>query len=96
MFIVMLKYKTSLNQVDDVVAAHRAFLDEGYEKNYFLASGPMNPRSGGVILTRALPRTTLDAVLQNDPFYREGIADYEVVEFDPVKCTAGMTAALAK
>ena len=96
MFIVMLKYKKPVTQVDEVVAAHRAFLDEGYKKDYFLASGPLNPRNGGVILTRALPRTTLDAVLQNDPFYREGIADYEVIEFDPVKCTAGMAAALAK
>ncbi len=35
MFIVMLKYKKPVNQVDEVVAAHRAFLDEGYKRTIF-------------------------------------------------------------
>ena len=41
-------------------------------------------RTGGVILALAPSRAALDAILEEDPFHREGIADYEVVEFLPM------------
>lgn len=96
MFIVTLKYKKPLSEVDRFVEAHRTYLDACFKEDYFLAAGPTNPRSGGVILTRELARPALDALLQEDPFYREGVADFEVVEFEPMKCSAAMAAALGK
>ena len=52
MFVVLLTYKKSLEEIEKHLSEHRAFLDQGYGKDFFLASGPMNPRTGGVIISR--------------------------------------------
>lgn len=85
MFIILVKYKKPLDIVDQHLVAHRSFLDEGYQKNYFIASGPQNPRSGGIILSQLTDREQLQKFMQQDPFYLQGVADYEFIEFDPVK-----------
>jgi uncharacterized protein YciI len=43
------------------------------------------PRTGGVIVARVKTREEVEALIHEDPFYKEGIADYEVVEFQAVK-----------
>jgi len=85
MFIIELDYIKSLEEVDKFLAVHRAFLDEGYAKNYFIASGPKNPRTGGIILSNIESRKQLEAIIEKDPFYIEKIAEYKITEFVPVK-----------
>lgn len=85
MFIIQLTYKVSIKEVDKYLIRHREFLDIGYQKNYFIASGPKNPRTGGVILSQLKDRAQLESFLKNDPFFIHGIADYEITEFSPVK-----------
>lgn len=85
MFLIKVHYKTTLDVVDQYLAAHRDFLSEGYKKNYFVVSGPRNPRVGGVILSQCHDREALEAFLKNDPFQLHGVADYELIEFQPVK-----------
>lgn len=85
MFIVRLTYKKPLEMVDEYLKAHRSFLDQGYEKNYFLASGPQCPRIGGVILSQLKEVELLKQFLKNDPYHIHDIADYEFIEFTPVK-----------
>ena len=81
MFIILLSYKKPLSEVEAHIAAHRVFLDQGYQNNIFIASGPKVPRTGGVILARLPSRADVEALIQQDPFYQEGIADYEIIEF---------------
>lgn len=50
-----------------------------------IASGPRNPRNGGIILSQLTDREQIDAIIKNDPFYVHGIAKYELFEFSPVK-----------
>lgn len=85
MFIIMLQYKAPLEVVDQYLTAHRNYLEEGYKKNYFVASGPRNPRTGGIILSQLKDREQLIKVLNQDPFTLNGIADFEIIEFTPVK-----------
>ena len=85
MFIVMLNYKKPLEVVEEYLVAHRAYLEEGYKKNFFVASGPKNPRTGGIIISQLKDKHQLDKIVQQDPFYLQGIADYELIEFTPVK-----------
>ena len=85
MFLIMLNYKKPIEIVEQFVTAHRAYLDEGYQKNCFITSGPRNPRSGGIILSQMKDRDALDKILKADPFYVNGIADFEVIEFVPNK-----------
>ena len=85
MFIIELTYLKPIETVEKYLAEHRAFLDDGYTKNYFVASGPKNPRTGGMIISQLTDRKTLDTILQQDPFYINHIAEYNVIEFNPVK-----------
>lgn len=89
MFIILLHYIQPLAVVESHIQEHRAWLDKQYRAGFFLASGPQIPRIGGAILARNLSREELDAVLAEDPFYREGVAQYQVVVFTPNKCAAG-------
>ncbi len=84
-FIINLTYLVPLEKVADVVGEHRAFLDEGYKRGWFLASGPQNPKLGGLLIARAPSREDLDALLANDPFKLKEICSYGFIEFDPVK-----------
>jgi uncharacterized protein YciI len=85
MFVVQLHYKLPMEEVEKFVLAHRQFLDVGYQKNYLIASGPKNPRTGGVILSQLQNRAQLEDFLSKDPFFVHGVADFEITEFLPVK-----------
>ena len=82
---MLITYKKPIEEIDRYLLEHRTFLDMGYKNNYFVVSGPRNPRTGGIILSQLNDRHQLENFLKDDPFYIHGIASYEVVEFVPVK-----------
>ncbi len=83
MFVVSLTYKKELSEVEKFIEPHIEFLKEKYAKNIFLASGRKVPRTGGVILAMAESRGQLLEELKDDPFYINGIANYDIIEFVP-------------
>lgn len=85
MFVIALTYKKPIEVVDAYLTQHRDYLESGYQKNYFIASGPKNPRSGGIILSQLKDRDQLQKIIEQDPFYIHEIADFELTEFTPVK-----------
>lgn len=85
MFIIQLTYKTPISEVDKYLAAHREFLDYHYKQGLLLASGPMKPRTGGIIIALCNDRAYLESVFKQDPYSMAEIADYEFIEFTPIK-----------
>lgn len=85
MFIVQLTYKTPISEVDKYLQAHREFLDYHYKQGLFLVSGPMKPRTGGILIALTKDRALLESVLKQDPYALAEIADYELIEFIPIK-----------
>lgn len=83
MFIAILTYKKPLEEVDRFLQAHRDYLAKHYAAGDFIASGPQSPRIGGVIMMTAESRAAVDAIIAQDPFNINGIADYQIVEFTP-------------
>lgn len=83
MFIAILTYRKPLKEVDRFLQAHRDYLAEHYAAGDFIASGPQNPRIGGVIMIKADNRADVDTIISQDPFNLNGIADYQIVEFNP-------------
>ncbi len=76
--------------IEDVVANtddHRAYLRALQERGTLIASGPFDPRFGGALLLN-LPddgaQEALDAVRDGDPFWQRGIAQYELLRWNPV------------
>lgn len=89
MFIVQLTYKAPISEVDKYLQAHREFLDYYYKQGLFLASGPMKPRTGGIIIALTTNRQSLESILEKDPYFLADIADFQLIEFTPVKhCAA--------
>ena len=77
MYVIVLTYRRPLEEVDRLLDEHVAFLDAQFAAGRFLAAGRRVPRTGGVILAPEGARAELEAALRDDPFHREGIADYE-------------------
>jgi uncharacterized protein YciI len=86
MFLIRVTYKKPLTLIDEHLAAHRAFLEAGYQKDFFIVSGPQNPRIGGIILSQLTDRKQLEEILAQDPFALNDLAEYELIDFEPVKC----------
>ncbi len=84
MFIVQLTYKTPLSEVDKYLQAHRAYLDYYYKQGLLLVSGPMKPRTGGIIIALTTDKDYLESVLQKDPYHLAEITDYQLTEFTPI------------
>ncbi|SFB74401.1 Uncharacterized conserved protein YciI, contains a putative active-site phosphohistidine [Flexibacter flexilis DSM 6793] len=85
MFLISLTYKKDLQELDAHLPAHSAFLDKYYQAGKLIVSGRKVPRTGGIILAHQLTRTELEQILTEDPFYTNGLADYEITEFTPTK-----------
>ena len=86
MFIANLKYKKSMEEVNKVLEAHLEYLDKYFEKGKFICTGKKSfPELGGVILFDSNNLEEAKKILYEDPFYIEEIADYEIIEFQPIK-----------
>lgn len=91
-FILEVTYRIPAEELGDRVAEHRAFLQKGYDQGWLLLSGPMVPRTGGMLVGRAPSREALEDFFANDPYRLKGLADYRIVEFDPVSFAPMMEA----
>ena len=87
MLIVLMHYVKPLSEIETLLVAHREYLDKGYEAGYLLASGPQEPRTGGVLLSPLNDKTLLENFLKNDPFIAHHYAEYQIIAFNPVKGT---------
>ncbi|HEU5368861.1 MAG TPA: YciI family protein [Ktedonobacterales bacterium] len=83
MFVAISTYLKPLEEVDTAYPAHREWLLKHYNAGRFLGSGPRVPRTGGLIIARADSREAFMALLADDPFQQQGIAQYDVYEFNP-------------
>ena len=89
MFAVILTYHKPIEEVEAQTVPHRAFLDTLYADGVLLISGPQIPRTGGVLIAHGgRSKDELWSILQGDPFYTEGIATYDIYEFNPIKHSA--------
>ncbi len=84
MIIIELTYKKNLDEANKFLEGHRAFLDKYYSQNIFIASGPKNPRNGGIILALG-DKETIEKIIHEDPFHQQQIADYRIIQFEPNK-----------
>lgn len=82
-FVVDLHYIASFDKIEPALEGHVAFLEDNYAAGNFIASGPKEPRTGGVIIATASARAELEEMLAADPFKQQGLAEYTITEFRP-------------
>lgn len=85
MYIISLTYKVPLDKVDQHPDAHIDYLNRQYEKGNFHASGRKVLRTGGIILSKLTDKNELLRILDEDPFKKNQLADYELTEWVPNK-----------
>jgi uncharacterized protein YciI len=85
MFIIQLTYKVPIDEIEKYLIAHREFLDYHYKQGLLIASGPIKPRTGGILIASTADRASLEAILKQDPFHLADLADYQITEFTPIK-----------
>lgn len=85
MIIIKLTYIVPTEEVDKYLQAHREFLDYYYKQGLLVLSGPMKPRTGGIILAASTDKAAIEALFKKDPYYLAEIAEYQFIEFTPVK-----------
>ena len=85
MFIFNLTYIKPILEVEKMLPAHISYLEENYNTKKFICSGRKNPRIGGIILCNCATKQEAEEIMEQDPFFREKIARYEIIEFVPSK-----------
>ncbi|ANZ36300.1 hypothetical protein BBK82_09720 [Lentzea guizhouensis] len=91
MFIVLLEYVAPLEQIDYALPDHREWVEKQYERGLFLASGRQVPRTGGVIITRPMPRGKLEALLATDPWAEQRLVKHKIIEFEATRTADELT-----
>jgi uncharacterized protein YciI len=80
--IALIRYRRPLDEVVAVQEQHRAYLKGLKDKGVLIASGPLDPRSGGALLVRVPDgdvHGALDAIRDGDPYVTFGVAQYELI-----------------
>ena len=80
--IAIIRYRRPFDEVSNVLEAHRAYLRGLKDEGLLIASGPMDPRTGGVLLL-SVPdddvQEALDKIRDEDPYVTFGLAQYELI-----------------
>jgi len=82
-FLILIRYKVPIEVVEKHTPEHRAYLKTLYDSQDLLMSGPFVPCTSGVLWAQALERARIDEITAADPFNIHGVANYEVIEFNP-------------
>jgi uncharacterized protein YciI len=90
-FLVLIEYKTDIENIVRVTEQHRAHLKKGYEQGMFLISGPRIPRTGGLVIAKSSSLEQLESFFSDDPYYIHSYAEYKFIEFDPKSCHSDVT-----
>lgn len=84
LFVILVHYEVDLEKIESALKEHRSFLQKGYDSGLLLASGPRNPRDGGVIIGKFSSKQEAENFTKNDPFFKHHFAKYEIFEFSAV------------
>ena len=88
MYVVSLTYKVPEEIVDFHLPAHVTWLQAAFDQGIFMVAGRKIPRTGALVLSNA-DRDALDASLARDPFYINGVAEFDVEEFHASRVAPG-------
>jgi uncharacterized protein YciI len=85
--LVVIRYRLPIEEVEKVRADHRAYLRGLLNSGVLIASGPMDPLSGGALLVRVPDdnvQASLTAIRDGDPFFIKNVASYELIPWNVV------------
>lgn len=93
--LVLIRYRAPIDVIEANTEAHRAWLRALKASGTLIASGPFVPRTGGALILRVPDdgaAAALDAARNGDPFFALGLANYELLQWNPVIGREGLDA----
>ena len=87
LFLIKITYTKPIEIVEKIRPLHRDYLKEGYKNKLLLLSGPhkeYNNHLGGIIIARFSDIKEAQHFANNDPFFLNEVAKYEIIEFEAV------------
>lgn len=91
--LAIIRYRRPFEDIAPTVDEHRAYLRGLKEQGLLLVSGPFDPRTGGGLILRVPDddvQGSLDRIRDGDPFTQKGLAQYELLPWNPVIGTEGL------
>ncbi|MBD3787705.1 MAG: hypothetical protein IE922_12195 [Sphingomonadales bacterium] len=95
MFITFLKFTADRARASGAMAAHNAWIAEGFAAGKFLCVGTLDQGAGGAILSQGEDRAALEARIAADPFVAAGIVTAEIHEIDAKRWVPALDLLLA-
>lgn len=83
LFIVTLTYRAAAAAIEAQLPGHREWLARHIASGRFLTAGPIEPRTGGLIVAYGEDRAELDALLAGDPFVDLALVEVSVLGAAP-------------
>ena len=80
--IALIRYRRPIEEVLAVQEQHRSYLRSLKQEGTLIASGPLEPRTGGALLLRVPDEDVthaLNTIRDRDPYVMFGIAEYELI-----------------
>lgn len=84
-FAAIIEYLQDKAKIAEIRPVHRQYLASLKERGQLAASGPFTDDSGALIIYEADSREAAEALLQGDPFNKNGIfVKYQLRPWNPV------------
>lgn len=81
MFIVSLHFLAPVEKVNEHRVEHLALLKAYFAEGKAVAWGrKQNPEDGGIILCQNMSRDEVNTFIEKDPYHKNNLAEYEVIE----------------
>jgi uncharacterized protein YciI len=88
MFVVLLRFDEHRAKARELMDAHNAWIQRGFDDRVFLLTGSLRPDLGGVIFAIAATRFEIEERVSGDPFVCERVVSAEIVEIAPSRVDA--------
>jgi uncharacterized protein YciI len=95
MYILFINPTKSPQALAPVFPAHSEFLERYCKAGKFILTGGLTARPAGMVLANVNSGDELKAMLEEDPFVREQVAEYEVIEFKPSRYHESLASLIA-
>jgi uncharacterized protein YciI len=79
-FVILLKFSAGKANAPTFMAAHNAWLQQGFDDGVFLLSGSLVPGVGGAVMAHNTSRADLDKRVSSDPFVEHDVVIPEIHE----------------
>lgn len=90
MFVLLATYTKPIEEVDQLLDDHKAWITRHSEAGRILLTARQVPLTGGLILARGSDADEMWEMIREDPFHSSGMAEYQVLEYTPVRAAPGV------